>query len=200
MLSKKLFSEACEKNKQPILNVIKPLLQSSVILLEIGSGTGQHAVYFAEEMPHLKWQTSDVKENHPSINSWLDDSQLDNILPPVSLNVLTDPWPDIRFDAVYSANTAHIMSWQAVEAMFSGVAKKLNPDGVFILYGPFNYQGNFTSDSNQQFDLWLKSVDAERGIRNFEALQKLAEKYQMSLLDDYAMPANNRILVWRLNS
>ena len=193
----KPYSQACENNKQPILKVIHPLLKNATNLLEIGSGTGQHAVFFAEQMPHLKWQTSDVLENHPSIQLWLDDAQLNNPSSPLPLNVLSDNWPQEKYDAVYSANTAHIMPWNAVEAMFSGVGNLLKPDALFILYGPFKYKGEFTSHSNQQFELWLQSVDAERGIRDFEALQILAENNGMSLINDYSMPANNQILVWR---
>jgi len=192
----KPFSEACERNKQPIFEVISPLLKEKKNLLEIGSGTGQHAVYFAENLPHICWQTSDCEENHSDINLWLDDSPAKNISRPISLNVLSDPWPNDRFDAVYSANTAHIMSWKAVESFFAGVGSILNNKGLFVLYGPFNYNGDFTSESNRKFERWLKSIDIERGIRDFEAVNSLAEKAGMKLLDDYAMPANNRILVW----
>jgi len=193
----KQYSQACENNKQPILETIKPLLKGAANLLEIGSGTGQHAVFFAEQLPHLKWQTSDLIENHQSIQLWIDDAQLNNISLPLPLDVLTDVWPQQNYDAVYSANTAHIMPWKAVEAMFDGVGKLLNKGGLFILYGPFKYDGEFTSNSNQQFEVWLKSIDLERGIRDFEALQLLVDNNGMSLLENYSMPANNQILVWQ---
>jgi cyclopropane fatty-acyl-phospholipid synthase-like methyltransferase len=196
----KPFSEACERNKRPILDVIAPLLATAKSLLEIGSGTGQHAVFFGETLPHLTWQTSDCKENHDAINHWLDDAHLDNVIRPVALNVLQDPWPSASYNAVFSANTAHIMPWQAVEAMFAGVSRLLPDDGVFLLYGPFNYDGKFTSESNAQFNIWLKSQAPHQGIRDFEAVDQLARNGEMKLHQDFAMPANNRILVWQKNS
>lgn len=196
-MTSKPVAPACERNRLPILKVIKPLLEDVRTLLEIGSGTGQHAVYFGSEMPHLLWQTSDVEENHIGIQLWLQESELDNVLAPLTLNVSGD-WPDSNYDAMFSANTAHIMPWRAVEAMFAGVACRLNPRGLFIIYGPFNYHGQFSSDSNRQFEQWLKSVDPERGIRDFEALQELAAENNLLLLQDYEMPANNHILVWQI--
>jgi len=193
----KEFSEACERNKDAIFAVIEPLLKDKKSLLEIGSGTGQHAVYFAEKMNHLCWQTSDRLENHPSINTWIDDSHIDNVETPIDLDVLEYHWSQSNFDAAFSANTAHIMPWRAVEAMFEGVANSLNEEGLFFLYGPFNYNGQFTSESNKNFESWLKSVDPERGIRDFEAVIKLAKSCGIKLVDDIEMPANNRILIWR---
>lgn len=192
----KPFSESCERNKLPILSVIEPLLEDKVQLLEIGSGTGQHAVFFAEHLPHLLWHTSDRAENHADIQLWIDDSPA-TVKSPISLDVVADHWPEQLFDAIYSANTAHIMSWQAVVAFFQGAGKALQKNGIFILYGPFNYDGKFSSESNERFEQWLKSVDSERGIRNFEAVNQLAENAGMNLLKDYEMPANNRILVWQ---
>ena len=193
----KSFSEACERNKDVILLAIKPLLCDKKTLLEIGSGNGQHAVYFSEFLPWLTWQTSDCLENHDDIDEWINEYGDDNIKRPLALNVLDDPWPKGYFDAVYSANTAHIMSWSAVQALFIGVGNVLQKGGIFILYGPFNYNGTFTSDSNRIFEDWLKSVDPERGIRDFEAVNQLAKTSSLSLLDDIEMPANNRILVWK---
>lgn len=192
----KPFSQACANNKQPILNVIAPLLADKKSLLEIGSGTGQHAVYFAEKLPHLFWQTSDQEENHSGINQWLDDANLSNIGRPMVLDVQNDRWPSVKQDAIYSANTAHIMSWEMVESMFSGIGNSLAKQGLFILYGPFNYQGKFTSESNERFEQWLKGIDSKRGIRDFEAIDKLANNVGLSLLYDFEMPANNRLLVW----
>jgi cyclopropane fatty-acyl-phospholipid synthase-like methyltransferase len=165
-------------------------------LLEIGSGTGQHAVYFAPEFPSLAWQTSDVVDMHDGIRAWLADAGCANILPPLALEVCDDAWPATRYDAVFSANTAHIMSWPQVECLFAGVGRALQPGGVFCLYGPFNYAGNYTSESNANFDHWLKVRDPASGIRDFEALEELAAKAGMALKEDYAMPANNRTLVW----
>ena len=197
LMSDKPYSEACERNKKPIFEVIAPLLETANSLLEIGSGTGQHAVYFAKNLSNIIWQTSDRLENHAAINCWLDDYSKDNVLRPCRLDVVEDSWPKTFYDAVYSANTAHIMPWNAVEALFAGVSRVLTNNGLFILYGPFNYQGRFTSESNAQFELWLKSQADHQGIRDFEALDELARKNTMRLIQDIEMPANNRILVWQ---
>ncbi len=193
----KPFAESCAENREPILAVLRELLPGRRRLLEIGSGTGQHAVYFAPEFPQLSWQTSDRAENHPGIHAWLADEGAPNILPPLELDVLVGSWPEQPVDAVFSANTAHIMGWEAVEAMFAGVGRVLAPEGIFALYGPFNYGGQYTAPSNERFDAWLKQRDPASGIRDFEALQALAAAAGLGLLCDYAMPANNRTLVWR---
>jgi len=193
----KPFAESCIQNQEPILGVLRELLPERRHLLEIGSGTGQHAVYFAPEFPQLSWQTSDLTENHAGILAWLAESKSSNILSPLSLDVRTPHWPQTTFDAVFSANTAHIMSWEAVVAMFSGIGRILEPGGIFALYGPFNYGGRYTSDSNMRFDLWLKQRDPLSAIRNFEDLDRLASEAGMVLWRDYAMPVNNRTLVWR---
>lgn len=190
-------SEACENNKRPILAVIAPLLKNSRSVLEIGSGTGQHAVFFAENMPQLIWHTTDREENHAAINQWLEDAGLENIRAPLALDVCRDDWPVSEFDAVFSANTAHIMNWDQVKCMFAGVGRLLADQGLFLLYGPFNYNNDYTSDSNRRFDAWLKANDPRSGIRNFEDLQGLAEEAALQLIEDFPMPANNRILCWQ---
>ena len=157
-------------------------------MLEIGSGTGQHAAYFAPELPHLTWQASDVAEHLPGIRMWG--------LQPIELDV-DRPFPEIQVDAAFSANTAHILSWPQVERMFEGVGRLLPPGGIFTLYGPFHYGGRPTSDSNARFDAMLRSRDSASGIRNFEDLQALAQRYGLALVGDNPMPANNRLLVWR---
>jgi len=192
----KPYSESCEQNRAPILDVLRTELADRSRLLEIGSGTGQHAVYFAPTFPQLLWQTSDVGTAHAGIQAWLNEAALENVLPPLALDVRRNAWPTQSYDAVYSANTAHIMAWPDVECLFAGVGEVLEPGGVFCLYGPFNYQGRYTSDSNVRFDAWLKARDPASGIRDFEALQVLAEKAGMRLKADYEMPANNRTLVW----
>lgn len=192
----KPYSESCEQNRTPILEVLRTELSGRSRLLEIGSGTGQHAVYFAREFPDLLWQTSDVSAMHTGIQAWLDDAALQNVLPPLALDVREDGWPAERYDAVYSANTAHIMAWPDVVSLFAGVGEILESGGVFCLYGPFNYEGRYTSESNTRFDSWLKARDPASGIRDFEALQVLAGKAGMTLKKDYEMPANNRTLVW----
>lgn len=165
-------------------------------MLEIGSGTGQHAVYFAERFQHLQWQPSDVEENLPGIRLWRDDYAGVNLAKPFALNVCDGLSQEVAVDYVFSANTAHIMSWSEVELLFALVARSLKPDGRFCLYGPFNYHSKYTSESNQRFDQWLKNRDPNSGIRDFESIQKLACQQAMQLLDDVAMPANNRCLLF----
>ena len=192
----KPYSESCDQNREPILRVIQPLLQSASSVLEIGSGTGQHAVYFAEKMPQLVWHVSDCIQYHAGIRLWLEESGLDNVRGPVALDVSASEWPERTFDAVFSANTAHIMHWNDVEAMFSGVGSVLPAGGRFLLYGPFNYGNRYTSDSNQRFDAWLRDRDPLSGLRDIEALDRLARLAGMALKHDYDMPVNNRILYW----
>lgn len=192
----KPFAESCEENKRPILEVLRIEFAGMRRVLEIGSGTGQHAVFFAEQLPHLTWHTSDVADYHAGIRAWIDAAGLDNVVPPLALDVRRDAWPAARFDGVFSANTAHIMGWPEVEAMFAGIGRVLEPGGRFCLYGPFNYGGRFTSESNARFDEWLRARDRRSGVRNFEDLDRLAKAAGMRLRNDYAMPANNRTLVW----
>ncbi|MEE9395561.1 MAG: DUF938 domain-containing protein [Methylococcales bacterium] len=194
--STKPFSASCQNNREPILAVIEPLFSNCKHILEIGSGTGQHAVYFAEKMPHLIWHSSDQLENHEGIVQWLDDAGLANVKSPLELDVTQALWPELLVDAVFSANTAHIMSWKSVEMFFARTGALLPPGGLFVLYGPFNYGGRFTSNSNSDFDRWLKERNPRSGIRDFESLYELAEKHDMRLKQDYEMPANNHILIW----
>ncbi len=192
----KPHAESCDQNREPILSVIGPLFADRTAVLEIGSGTGQHAVYFAERMPHLTWHTSDREENHAGIRAWLEEALLPNTRPPRALDVARQAWPELTVDAVFSANTAHIMHWPEVEALFAGVGRLLLRGGLFTLYGPFNYNGRYTSESNERFDGWLKARDPESGIRDFTDLDALANGAGMTLRQDFEMPANNRILCW----
>lgn len=193
----KPFSQACENNKEPILEILRDRFAAARRVLEIGSGTGQHAVYFGAQLPHLIWQTSDLPENHPGILAWLADAALPNVCAPLSLDVSRAQWGVGVVDGVFSANTAHIMNVAQVEAMFAGVGRVLEPDGVFCLYGPFNYGGRYTSESNARFDGWLKARDPHSGIRDLETLKTFAQQHGLMLVADYAMPANNRTLVWQ---
>lgn len=192
----KPYSESCDQNKYPILEVLKNEFPQAGRVLEIGSGTGQHAVFFAEHFPNIIWQTSDQQEYHSGIQLWLSDSDLSNVLPPLELDVALDHWPQQSYDAVFSANTAHIMSAVQVEHMFKGVGGILKPGGRFCLYGPFNYQGQYTSDSNARFDQWLKQRDPASGIKDIGDVIQWATQAGLALLKDYEMPVNNRILVW----
>jgi cyclopropane fatty-acyl-phospholipid synthase-like methyltransferase len=197
MMFDKPFAESCVQNREPILAVLREWFADRRRVLEIGSGTGQHAVYFAPELPHLVWQTADVPEHHTGIRAWLDEAALPNVLPPLMLDVSQIEWCSGRYDAVFSANTLHIMGWPEVEHFFAGVGAVLEAGGVLAVYGPFNYNGTFTSDSNARFDAWLKARDPASGVRDFEAVDALARAQGLVLQQDIAMPANNRTLVWR---
>lgn len=194
----KPFSQASENNKHPILNIIKNVFTNTKTVLEIGSGTGQHAVFFGQHLSHLTWQTSDLAINHQAINLWLDESDLDNLEPPVCID-LNEVWTEVKgidFDAVYTANTLHIIRWSLVVKFFEGIKQNLASKGLVCIYGPFKYQGEFTSASNADFDLWLKDRDKESGIRDMEAILRLANSADLNLLEDHEMPANNRLLVF----
>lgn len=193
----KPFSQACENNKRPILAVLSRHLVGVREVLEIGSGTGQHAVFFAENLPHLTWQTSDQRICHPGILAWVEDGVAANVRAPLELDVTVHPWPVSSAQAVFSANTAHIMSWPMVKDFISGVGQLLPEGGLFLLYGPFSYGGVQTSESNARFDDSLRAQDPIMGIRDFEAVDALAKEAGMTFMEDNAMPANNRLLVWR---
>jgi len=193
---KKPYSAACDNNRQPILEVIQALFADCKQILEIGSGTGQHAVYFAARLPHLVWHSSDLPEHHAGIKLWLAEANLPNTPPPLTLDVKQAHWPELQVDAVFCANTIHIAGWDAVQALFAGVGKLLPDNGLLVLYGPFNYNNAYTSESNARFDLWLKQRDPVSGIRNFEDVDALATKASLHLQRDYAMPANNRLIYW----
>lgn len=190
------YSPACERNRDPILAQLGPRLSLAHKLLEIGSGTGQHAVYFGQHLPQLIWQTSDRIENHASIKAWIEHSGEKNVLMPIELDVAHSKWPTQKFDAVFTANTCHIMSWTDVEKMFQGVSQLLTSAGCFFIYGPFNYDGRFSSSSNQAFDASLKLTAPHRGIRDLADMRQLAHANLLQLSDDIAMPANNRLLMF----
>jgi len=199
----KPYSEACEQNKEPILSVIKQwFTEENSTVLEIGSGTGQHAAYFPAFLPNVHWQPSDVSTNIDTIEAWRLDANLANVYTAKTLDVAQSTWPIQSADYIFSANSVHIMSWAHVESMFAGIRKILKPNGIFCLYGPFNYKGEYTSPSNAQFEQWLKSRDINSGIRDFEALCDLATSSSiqgspLTLVSDHQMPANNQILVFK---
>lgn len=187
---------ACERNRQPILEVLREELRGKFRVLEIGSGTGQHAVFFGAALPQLRWQTSELPQHHASILAWLEHAGLENVLPPLTLDVTGFDPGALSFDAVFSANTAHIMSIEAVGRMFALAGKVLEEGGLFCLYGPFNFEGRFSSDSNADFDASLKQRDPAMGIRDIEQLDRFAAKAGLSRVRLYAMPANNNVAVW----
>ena len=193
----KPYSESSEKNKAPILAVLREVFADSKRVMEIASGTGQHAVYFGRELPHLTWQPSELRHNLAGIQSWLDEAQLPNVLAPLAIDVNDERWPVSSFDAIFNANTVHIISWPEVEHMFAHIAHVIEPGGYLCLYGPYNYGGKFTSESNARFDVWLKARNPDSGVRDFEAIDRLAASLGLVLQRDIEMPSNNRMLVWR---
>jgi len=193
------FSGACERNKDVILDVISPYLNKAKTVLEIGSGTAQHAIYFAQNAPHIVWQTSDQKEYLEGINAQLQNTNIDNVQRPYELDVNQTQWIEnqLRFDLIYTANTFHIMRWSDVCAFFNGLNSAVNKNAVLVVYGPFKYNGNFTSASNQVFDQTLRSRECGSAIRNFEAVDELAKEQGFELIKDHPMPANNQCLIWK---
>src|SRR4051794_17860974 len=193
----KPHSEACERNRDPILAVLRQWMLAPGTTLEIGAGTGQHAVHFAAALPHLRWVATDLEENHAGISAWIEESALTNVSGPITLNVRDPDWPFSSLHYAYSANTAHIMSWESVAHMFAGVARVLRRRGLFFLYGPFNRDGKFTSESNREFDQLLRARDPMMGIRDDRALIALASRCGLTYVSDYSMPARNRMLIWQ---
>lgn len=187
---------ACARNRDVILEVLRDYLDAPARVLEIGSGTGQHAIHFAAALPHLTWQCSDVAANLPGIALWLAEAALHNTPQACVLDVDGD-WPAVSCGAVFSANTLHIMAWPQVQRLFAQLPAVLAPGGWLIVYGPFNYGGQFTSESNANFDASLRARAAHQGIRDFEAVNALAQSAGLRLVEDRAMPANNRCLVWK---
>ena len=197
MLGSKPHSPSSERNREPILAVLRRHFADRRCVLEIGSGTGQHAVHFAAALPHLVWQSADRPSYLPGIRAWLAEAGLPNTPEPRVLDVNDADWPEGPFDAVYSANTLHIMGWPEVERLFARLPQVVGEDAKLAIYGPFNYGGRFTSDSNAAFDARLRGDAAHMGIRDFEAVDALARAAGFTLVEDCAMPANNRCLVWR---
>lgn len=195
-MSTKPFAPACERNRDAILEVLRLRFVDRRSVLEVGSGTGQHAVHFAAAMPWLSWQCADLPSQLPGIRQWLDEAELSNTPAPIPLDV-SGSWPSGPYDAVFSANTLHIVDWRSVERLFDGVGRVLDDGGMLVVYGPFNEGGAYTSPSNRDFDAWLKARDSRSGIRDVEAVQALARQVGLRHVADVAMPANNRCLVWQ---
>ena len=189
-------SPASVRNREPILDVLKIEFRDCKSILEIGSGTGQHAVFFGKSMPWLTWQTSDLVENHQSINSWVADAKLSNVRHPILLDVQQSDDVNGEYNGIFSANTAHIMSISTVQRMFNVCGRLLSDGGVFCLYGPFNQDGKFNSDSNKYFHHSLRNQDPAMGIRDLEELNAFAAESMMLPKRLYGMPANNLLMVW----
>lgn len=196
------FSQACENNKAPILAVLAPILQQSRRLLEVGGGTGQHAVHFAQHLakntqgnePALIWQSSDQAAYLPDLAARISHANLPNLPNPIELDITCSAFTVEKVDAIFSANTLHIMSWQVVQRFFQRLDEFCQNKAQLCIYGPFNYQGQFTSASNANFDQHLKQRDPLMGIRDIEQVIALAQQVGFSLVQDHAMPANNRLL------
>ena len=193
------FSAACERNQNVILHELKPYFQTVDSVLEIGTGTAQHAIHFVKSEQHLTWQTADCDAYIAGIIAQLNAARVDNILAPITLDVNQANWlpNDKQYPAIYTANTLHIMNWQSVEAFFSGLPKVSQANALLFIYGPFKYGGTFTSDSNNEFDQSLRSRGVGSAIRDFEKIQECANKVGFQLLKDISMPANNQLLIWR---
>ena len=191
------ISEACERNKEPIRKILAQAFAHTRKVLEIGSGTGQHAVHFAAQFPHLVWQPSDTGEYLTGLRERIEREGTPNLLAPLEIDVRELPWKLEPVDALFTANTLHIMSWPTVRALFRGLGAILAAPAVLCIYGPFRYGGHYTSPSNAEFDRYLKARDPASGIRNFEDVNTLAGEQGFILSADHAMPANNQLLVWR---
>lgn len=191
------FSQACENNKTAILDKLRVIFSDRETVLELGSGTGQHASWFAQNMPWLKWQPTDMADNLPSLRPRCAAFSGDNLLAPEPLDVTLRPWSVPVPSAIYTSNSLHIMPVSAVRDLFNALHEMAKNDTVLVVYGPFNYGGKYTSDSNAGFDQWLYQRNPLSAIRDFEQVDKLANTAGFMLEDDHAMPANNRLLVWR---
>jgi SAM-dependent methyltransferase len=191
------FSEACERNKDPILGVLRNVFATRAHVLEIGSGTGQHAVYFSEHLPHLVWHPTERLAALEDLGSRVRAASRANLRPPAVLEVSQAVWPLRKVDAIFTANTLHIMSWTDVIALFDGIGDILIAGGVLAVYGPFRYGGAYTSESNQRFDAMLKERDPQSGLRDIEDLRPLARERGLLLNEDHDLPANNRLLVFQ---
>ena len=190
------ISAAAERNKAPILAILSHAFAQSRSVLEIGSGTGQHAVHFAAHLPHLTWQPTDRSEYLEGLHARIAREGTSNLRPALELDVCTQPWQVEPVDAVFTANTLHIMGWSAVEDLFRGVGAVLLAPAILCIYGPFRYDGKYTSASNAEFDRYLQARDPDSGIRDFTAVNTLSSQQGLHLLADHPMPANNQLLIW----
>ena len=191
----KEFSQACENNKNPILDVLRKCFVNAKQVLEIGSGSGQHALHFAEQLSWLTWQPTEIAERIPVLRDNCGLSPPENLSVPLVLNIF-ERWPENKSDAIFSANTLHIVPISGTEAIFSGMATNITPGFRAAIYGPFKYGGKYTSESNAAFDKWLRSQNFQSGIRDFEVVDEMARRAGLSLIEDFKMPANNQLLVW----
>lgn len=193
----KQHSPSCERNKDPILTVLREIFTVPGLVLEIGSGSGQHAVHFARGLPHMEWQPTDIAENLPGISAWRAEAGLPNLREPLVLDLFADGWPVREAQTLVCINTIHIVSWPGVERLFAGAGRVLAPGGIMYVYGPYRYAGRPLEPSNEDFDRWLKACDPASGVRLFEDVNRLAGQHGLVLAGDRAMPANNRSIWWQ---
>ncbi len=189
------FSPSCENNKHPILEQLSVYFKDRKQVFEIGSGTGQHAVFFAKHLPHLIWNTSDMLDNHNSINAWLGDEALSNVVSPIEFLFGKHDWPNLPVDAIFTANTTHIMQPEQAKLMMQQIGTNLDSGSVFCQYGPMNVDGGYTSYGNRDFDYHLQQ-NGYGGIRDIAELTEWA--INMKLVQQIPMPANNFLLVWEV--
>jgi SAM-dependent methyltransferase len=192
----KQFAPSFEGNKDYILPVLREVLPSRGLVLEAGSGTGQHAAFFAAHFPRLDWQPTDLAANLPSIAAWREEAALPNLRAPLELDLLSERWPVGSAQAVVCINTVHIVAWPGVENLFAGAGRVLEPGGVMYVYGAYRYSTRPLEPSNEKFDEWLKARDPASGVRDFEAVNVLAERNCLRLREDRAMHGNNRSIWW----
>ncbi|NKB34648.1 MAG: DUF938 domain-containing protein [Pseudomonadales bacterium] len=193
------FSQASENNKLPILEILQRHFDEISSVLEIGSGTAQHGEFFTQQFPRISWQCTDIPQNLTITQQRISACSFPNLPAAITLDVNDSEWKCSSYDSVFTANSLHIMSEESVVNFFAGIPQCLNKSAIVLLYGPFKYQGEFTTDSNARFDLWLKQQNPESGVRDFERIQELATAAGLSLLEDNSMPANNQLLVFKLN-
>ena len=191
-------TEACVRNRQPIADVLAAELPTRAVVLELASGTGQHAEFMTEQLPHLTWQPSEIASRMAVLNARRQLANRENFLPPLVLDVAEDLWPVKQVDAVFAANLVHCLDWPRVRSMLAGVGRVLRLGGLALFYGPYNYNGAFTSDGNAALDTWVRQeYHPQAGLKDFEQMVLAARREKLKLVRDIAMPANNRMLVFR---
>ena len=196
MIPEKPYALSCDRNSEPILGALKEIITNQKSLFEVGAGTGQHAIFMAPHFPNMFWTLADQEDRHEGINMWLKDFPRSNVRGPVEYSIGNS---EIKgdVDVVFTANVIHIISWELSLKLFDDVSQKLPADGLFLIYGAFNYDGKFTSESNEKFEAWLKEKDPQSGIRDFEKVVSELSMRSMELAEDKEMPANNRLLVFK---
>lgn len=198
MLPEKPYAISCDRNSEPILDALKELLKGRQSMFEVGAGTGQHAIFMAPHFPEMIWTLADLEDRHEGIKVWLHDFPRANVRGPMLYSAGDSPWPEGDIDVVFTSNTLHIMAWETCLKLFDDL-QNLRSGALFIVYGAFNYQGEFTSESNKKFEAWLKDLNPLSGIRDFEKVSDELCKRNFELLEDREMPSNNRLLVFKKN-